>query len=250
MKSLVAALVLAPAAVPATAFRWLAVDPGHRWEYDVTTERRLLRVGGAEQKQTLKAAHVEEVRRAPPRLERRSMVKTLGPEGARVGRVDTVFVLDASGFRIAEQTLQLDGGDSRAETSTYETPLLILPAVPRPGDRWTVGTMKVGGLKVRLYAEAIGFEAARTPAGTFRDCLKVKVIGTVSGAIRLGGTLVPVDDGSVNEMAWFAPGVGEVKRESINTSRITLPKGGTLDTTESGLKVLKSHGAAAPAPVP
>ena len=155
--------------------------------------------------------------------------KTVTPQKWEVvGGVKYNFVAsdDYGVYRYAEQ-----------KTATEE-PKVISPKMyylRNPVDRGTTWDMEIKtveeDLKVNFTIESIS-ETVQVPAGTYKDCVKVKQEG--GGLVKKGGDTKL----SVSAYEWYAPGVGTVK--SIFTFKRSAPgKPESTQTTTYQLDAFK-----------
>jgi hypothetical protein len=147
-------------------------------------------------------------------------------------------------FRIPGDTIQ------EAESTKYEQPLQILKLPADSGAGWRVGTTKLRGALVTTDAKVQGREDVTVPAGTFKNCLKVKqtssdVGGTMAGG--MGGMEFSVTGGELSTTAWYASGIGLVKEQvytRLALSAPNLPPGAGLDATfEQTRQLVKVEGS-------
>jgi hypothetical protein len=157
-----------------------------------------------------------------------------GPEG----------ILLLANFRIPGDSLQ------PPESTRFEPPLQVLKVPFDSGSGWRVGTMKMQGVSASPDAKVLGREDVSVPAGSFKNCLKVKsssseVGGTLQG---MGGMSLNVVGGEFSTTAWYAPGVGLVKQE-VHTrfalSSPNIPEGMTAEVSFEQTQLLtKAEGLA------
>lgn len=215
---LILAGLLAPRAAAEDAVAvadWFPVKEGYRWEFAVTKRQRVVLPGRPEHEQSVSEKVVDHIAATSPMIEVVSTREVASAQGTRTGTLRSRITVDAEGIRVHAQTLDL-GTDDPPQTSTQEAPLLLAPARVRPGDRWAMGTMRIGGLRLELRGEALGFETVTTPAGTFERCLKIANRGTSSGTMTVRGQAVEIEEGTIAETIWLAPGIGEVQQDGIS----------------------------------
>lgn len=139
----------------------------------------------------------------------------------------------------------MDAGEG---LTLHESPLIYVPAGVKGGMSWEVGTLELQGLKVELQGEILGLQTARTPAGPFERCLKIRYTGAVSGLVELENGRLPVRKGQLDMTHWFAPGVGLVMaEETIRMDLLTAQ--GTMTSTLTDRYALE-HYQVDGAPVP
>ena len=252
-----AAVVLAAAPVkdsPAEAKAvavadWFPVKDGSHWEFEIAKVQHLVVPGRPEMEQKSTEKVVDRVTADKHFFEMVSTRDATSDMGTRKQTLRSRLSVDGEGVRVHEQTLDYHDGDA-AQTSEQKAPMVMLPARVRPGDRWTVGTMQMGGLLIELSGEVLGFETVTTPAGAFERCLKIAHRGTSSGKMTRRGRSVEVEGGTIEETIWFAPGVGEVKQQGQQSMKLKLPDGVVLETRETKEKLLVRHGVAGAEPAP
>jgi hypothetical protein len=94
----------------------------------------------------------------------------------------------------------------------YDTALFLMKLPVKPGDHWSVGTMRSEGLSLPTSATVSGPETVTVPAGTYKECMKVIYQHTsVSGSSDLPAGRLEIERGSGTDTVWLAPGVGTVK---------------------------------------
>lgn len=96
---------------------------------------------------------------------------------------------------------------------------------------------------VRVDAEVIGRETVTTPAGTFTEVLRVRMVSLGEYVLRPSGTRQTYATGSTDY--WYAPGVGPVKYSGSSTFN------GQLDTFSAqltGYRVGNRTGGTLPSP--
>jgi len=133
----------------------------------------------------------------------------------------------------------IEGAPLPAELEKFVPPVAVLKLpIPGPGEAYP-SIMKSQGftLDSRPYESAV--ESVETPAGNFKDCLRIKSRGPLSGKLP-GPQPLTVSDGSLEETSWFAKGVGVVKQIQVLRMTIELPNGQKMETTEEKTKVLAS----------
>lgn len=134
----------------------------------------------------------------------------------RVG-AEGVFLL--ANFRAASDATQ------KAETTRFEPPLRLLKLPADSGSSWKVGTMTMQGLSVKPEARIQGREEVSVPAGSFKNCLKIKSGSSdLGGTIDMGGTPLTVTGGEFTATSWYAPGVGMVKEEVYTRFALSSPQ--------------------------
>ncbi|MCI0331228.1 MAG: hypothetical protein L0196_09865 [candidate division Zixibacteria bacterium] len=118
-------------------------------------------------------------------------------------------------FLLANFNLPADTGRQKPDSTRYEPSLQILKLPADSSASWKVGTMRMQGILVDLSAQVAGVEDVEVPAGSYKNCLKVKgrsasISGSLQGAQKLS---MNVTGGEFASTSWYAPGVGLVKQE-------------------------------------
>lgn len=191
--------------------RYYPLDPGFAWQYRVSlTEGNELTVTRADIV-NMQETHLLGRRTIPQRSD-------------MFGQILIRFlVIDGRGvFEYAQQV-----GDG-VPIST-EPPNYVLRAPVADGTTWSSNwqTVKDGRRLSVPTVKAIAAvnETVMVPAGTFADCLRLRITGKVDVNLRSGPSTIDVQGDE-----WYAPGVGFIKgtfRETVN--------GGHLSTTELGM---------------
>jgi len=96
------------------------------------------------------------------------------------------------------------------------------------------------GLDLVADTLSMGLDEARTTAGTFKDCIKVSLVGRMSGAVATFPELGEVDV-SVEETQWFARRVGLVKQVRNLRGHVTRDDVGTTEVFEEITKELTAY---------
>ena len=118
-------------------------------------------------------------------------------------------------FLLANFNLPADTGRQKPDSTRYEPSLQILKVPADSNTSWKIGTMKMQGILVDLSAQVAGIEDVEVPAGSYKNCLKVKsrssnISGSLQGSLKL---TLNVTGGAFSSTSWYAPGVGLVKQE-------------------------------------
>ncbi len=152
-------------------------------------------------------------------------------------------------FLLANFNLPADTGRQKPDSTRYEPSLQVLKLPADSGASWKVGTMKIQGILVELNAQVAGREDVEVPAGSYKNCLKVKsssssIGGSLQGASRLS---MNVTGGDFVSTSWYAPGVGLVKQEVTSRFALTssnLPPGMSAELSfQQNLVLTKSETA-------
>ena len=130
-------------------------------------------------------------------------------------------------------------------TFDYPTPQVFLPVPAYLGSTWTVQSKTevavVGKVRTTNRGEVVAIEEVITPAGTFRNCLKIEQNITLNLAIA---------DLVLNNLMWLAPDTGIVQATDTNgvifglisfdiaerELQTTVQPGGKLATTWAAMK--------------
>ncbi|UCE85530.1 MAG: hypothetical protein JSU66_14505 [Deltaproteobacteria bacterium] len=244
-------------AAPARAAEWFPLRPGVRWSYDVRGEASRT-FAGLTQSERLQGTREMQVRGASPHFPDRPYevleahrVHVESDMGARhtKSEMHSAYLKPAaSGLLLYGEEIAnpLQGGARKLVR--HAKPIQLLPAEPKRGQRWNVGTTELDGLRLDLAGEVVGIQDAQTPAGTYRGCLKVQIHGTFSGQFSLDGLHARVTDGRYRATEWYAPGVGLVLVEEQKELRLALPAGQTVSASEHVWRTLRETNVAPAAP--
>jgi hypothetical protein len=163
---------------------------GRTWTYQVSFKLQTL--FGGEQSGTLALANL-----APRQLDGKSVTpqKMEMQIGGSSHYEFQYMVDDSSGvYEFAEQ----DSGD--VEPKVKSVPEYTLKEPVKAGTSWSATVTSLSGPSVPGEATIESTdEAVDVPAGSFKDCVKVHIVGTAKGAT------------GNEEYEWFAPSVGLVK---------------------------------------
>ncbi|MCY4401164.1 MAG: hypothetical protein OXD54_01150 [Candidatus Poribacteria bacterium] len=141
-------------------------------------------------------------------------IETVNPNTNKVVDTDKYFLTsDEEGIKLHKTVLeQAPFGNA---TAIFTTPAIFFPKELVLGDKWDVivdANLKSPILEIDLKSttnfEIVGFEDIVTPAGTFQNCAKIKLILTVVAA---GGT---INFDPTTSYQWLAPDVGPIKYEA------------------------------------
>lgn len=153
-------------------------------------------------------------------------------------------------FLLANFTLPADTVH-KPDSTRYNPPLQVLKLATDSSANWKMGVMKMQGITVDLSAQIAGKEDVETPAGSFKNCLKVKSSSErVGGALEgIPGLTMTVNGGDFASTSWYAPGVGLVKQD-VSTRLVmgspSLPPGMTAELNFQQNLVLTRRETAAP----
>lgn len=204
---------------------WLSLQVGNEWVYGITrhVENRTPDGRHAESRQhgALDARVTATSPGGPEMFVLEGRIHWAGsPVAARAEMpgVDGFTVLTSTrGGAVLEHGVDYGQGMQR-----HATPMVTVPATLRGGLHWAVGTVEQRGMKIEVAGTLLGLQDAKTPAGTFPRCLKIRYAGPVSGALPSRGGTLPVQGGLYEATSWYARGVGEVlTRESLETRVLT-----------------------------
>jgi hypothetical protein len=252
--TLVAALGLA---APAAATEWLPLRPGVRWSYEVRGELSRS-IAGFEQSERLQGTREVQVRGASPKFAARPfevlealrahLVDDAGTRRTKTEMRSSYVKPAANGLLIYGEEFDnpLQGG--ARQLVRHAEPIQLLPADPKRGQKWHVGTSQLDGLELALDGEVLGFQDAQTPAGVYRGCLKVKLTGTFSGHLSMEGMPVRVERGRYESTLWYAPDVGPVLVEEKQELTLTVAAGQTVTASEHSWRTLRDTNVVPAAP--
>ncbi len=146
-------------------------------------------------------------------------IETKNPNGNEIIDTDKYFLsTDEEGIKLHKTILQQQLFESVGNaTAVLPTPAIFFPKALGLGNKWDLvvdAELDINGVIFPLTSttnfEIVGFEDVVTPAGTFQNCAKIKLILTVvvlEGAINLDPT---------TSYQWLAPDVGPIKYEANN----------------------------------
>lgn len=108
---------------------------------------------------------------------------------------------------------EFDGGGMNIPVYQFDPPMLSSPFSNKVGDKHSEDGIEIrqdgSRLRFRLEAEVLAVEDITTPAGSFKDCIKIR-----SAYSYLDTTSSPLISGEASR--WFARTVGIVKYEMTN----------------------------------
>jgi hypothetical protein len=108
-----------------------------------------------------------------------------------------------------------DGGGMNIPIFKFEPPILASPFSNKVGEKYSAEGTEIrqdgSRLRFQLNAEVMAVEEVKVPAGTFKDCLKIK-----SAYQYLDTTSSPLISGEASR--WYAKGVGIVKIQMTNSA--------------------------------
>ncbi len=150
-----------------------------------------------------------------------------GPKGAQnvASKTESYYQVKPDGIFLLANIRDYLSSGPRPESTHFEPPLQVIKLPVVFGKGWKVGPMKFQGVTVNPEAIVEGNEDVTVPAGTFKNCLKVKtftndVRGTFQG---IGGVVMQVAGGKLLTTSWYAPGVGLVKQEALTQFLLAAP---------------------------
>lgn len=143
--------------------------------------------------------------------------------------------------RGAQGVLRVGEAAEGGEPRRYPVPQTVLPAGIAAGTTWK-GDTRTRVLEVTSHAAGALYrieadvpllytvesvdDAVRVPAGEFSGCLRVHASGSTLAEVRKQVGLAEI---KVDQMDWYAPGVGLVKSERRETTSSSALPGGTLE---------------------
>ncbi len=238
-------LLATPLAVLAQS--WVPVAVGNAWSYRISQTAEYALGGEAVSRESKSGRYSREIVKSGRHSQVPVPVYVF--EDVRkwkgAGEDDRMSSLGAErGGAFLEYAMDLGEG-----LAMHDSPLVYVPASVKGGLEWKVGTVQLSGLTVEMRGEILGLQTAKTPAGPFERCLKVRYTGGVSGLVELEDGRLPVRGGQLDVLHWFAPGVGLVMAEE--TLRLDLLTAqGTMTSTMTDRYALERYevdGAPAPA---
>lgn len=132
--------------------------------------------------------------------------ETLGTDSITTERYFVDF--DDEGIKLYKYEVEL-GDPFGVATGLLFPPILFYPMILKIGDTWEYTTdtevILVGPVTFTSIGEVVGIEDVETPAGIFKDCLKIK-IRTISQAV--------LSITRSTSYQWLAPDFGPVKFEN------------------------------------
>jgi hypothetical protein len=225
---------------------WLPLQPENRWSYTSTGTRTIRLPHAAETVTPTSGKHTTEVTR--------QIGGAAGGDGAFEMVHGSEKPNDAGGVERESEKwfvsrmgdrLMLVGGDSDAAPIQIRRPVTLFPAEPRPGLKYDAGRLVSKGIDLDMQGEVVGFEDVKTPAGSFRRCLVLRLTGKVAGAAEAGaGLRVALEGGTAETREWYCKGVGLVKDRMQMTVQMRLPDGNLASTEESFERVLQDYSVA------
>jgi hypothetical protein len=222
---------------------WYPLEKGNRWSYQLTRRRILTLPGGEARESRIEGRTVEEVTRglgnvAGTKRAFEVVTSTSGEDVATQLQESTTqkSVVSSKGGILTMHTGEIDGAPIRVLR-----PMVSIPSAPRQGMKWDAGALIAEGLRFDLRGEVIGFEDVTTLAGSFSKCLKIRYTGTVSGSTTVEGMQIGLQGGTVDNLVWFAAGVGSVKTVTSFRTAMQLPNGMQAETAEEDTLVLEAY---------
>ena len=256
-RTLLALVIALGLAAPAAATEWLPLRPGVRWSYEVRGEYSRS-LAGFEQTERLQGTREVQVRGASPKFAARPyevlealrahLVDDAGSRRTKTEMHSSYVKPAANGLLLYGEEVDnpLEGGARKLVR--HAEPIRLLPADPKRGRKWHVGTSQVSGLQLDVDGEVLGFQDAQTPAGVYRGCLKVQLTGTFSGHLSMEGLRARVTQGSYESTLWYAPDVGPVLVEEKQVLTLALPVGQTVTASEHSWRTLRETNVVPAAP--
>lgn len=230
-----------------SAETWMPAAVGNEWKYRITETAEYVIGGQAISQESKSGRYVREITRQSrhakvpvPVFVFEEVRKWKG--GDEDGRTTSLGAVRRGAFL----EFAMDTGEG---LTLHQNPLVYVPASVKGGMSWKVGSLELNGLMVEMQGEILGLQTARTPAGAFERCLKVRYTGSLSGMIELEDGRLPVRDGDMAMTHWFAPRVGLVMaEETVRMDLLTAQ--GTMTSTLTdhyALERFQVDGAPSPA---
>lgn len=232
----IAALLAAAGAAQARPAReWLPLAIGREWHYTAHWDRMHELPGAPVVRSFGRGWSREHVVGTEPatgdapifRVQVDTSEQALDGSGERRDRHERLLASTADGaflFPVAAE------GDART-ARRLDPPVRLLPAAPRPGQRWAAGTLRLDELEVELAGEVVGLEDVEVNRVLHPDCLHVRLAGTPRGFARSDLGRSRVSDGRFEIEAWFAAGVGLVKEVTRTELTLESREGRALSTS-------------------
>lgn len=231
---------------PPHVVRWLPADPGNRWTYVYTRERRRVMDGAQENVESMKGMLVDQVvatapQVAPGAVEIQSTLRGR-EESAAADVVETRRVVLSSGgagFRVFEREAPnpLTGEQQRVR---FSPPLEGLEVGAKPSEPWRAGVAQAGDLRIEYQAEILGVQDAQTPAGLYEKCLVVRTTANMTGTVHVDGQAFDLDGGTSVTTEWYAPGVGRVLAKHELDQKLRMASGAIIQIDEKAQFALSS----------
>lgn len=231
-------LVLLTVSVAAAEKGVLPLAVGNQWEYSIT-ENGVMSSGEGETSRSMEmrstgtcleeVVSIKEHRKDGMVYEYRSVTKMdagLNMEASEATE-DTLLLASEKGIAItASKSSGMDGLLSN-EWVKYDPPLTIYGSGMKPGDKWKIGTIREGDLRMPMEAQVAGTQTVTVPAGTFENCLKIYVTcRKVTGTMGSGKELASIQSGKSVNTVWVHPDVGVVREENILQAKMQFGDGG------------------------
>ncbi len=116
-------------------------------------------------------------------------------------------------------------------------PLFQAPDAAEPPEPVRAGMY---GMTLSVVATSVEIETVETLAGTFEDCLKATVTGTMAGQLDDFPELGEMDV-TVDEIQWLARGVGLVKQHRVLRGEVTREPHGRFEVNLETFKELRAY---------
>jgi hypothetical protein len=135
--------------------------------------------------------------------------RTAETVGADETTGETLFVhFDDDGVKLHKVVAEL-GSVFGTATAEFSPPVLFLPASLELGDSWEIAleteVILTGTVLVSYIYEVVAVEDVITPAGIFKNCLKIKLESRTTSRLGVGRS---------TSYQWLAPNVGTVRVET------------------------------------
>jgi hypothetical protein len=226
---------------------YLPLAEGREWSYQVT-KTRMYAFPGREVAQRLTGRSTEQCKSSQGVVDTQSPVflwiQRISEIEETTGKASTTRIetyLSSEPDRVLMHAQKIEGAqglNSGLEQFVPPVAVLKLP-LPAPGEPYP-SKWKSQGITLDLRPFEIGSETVETPTQAFRDCLRVKSRGPLSGTMP-GPQPIDVLDGSVEETSWYAKGVGLVRQMQVIRMTLRLPDGQEVRATEEKSKLLSSY---------
>lgn len=202
--------MLALTACSGARVSYYPLDPGLWWHYRIT---RTTMDGTAVQTHIVRNLHARTVQGA-------EMVPRETPDG-----VEVLYQANERGvFRTGVRAIDSDTDHVDA------VPRLVLPANPVPGTTWRATTRtavleKTGPPQETLYRILVEMpmqyvvenadDVVDVPAGRYERCLRVRGRASTNASV---GNYIGTTTVTIESLDWFAPGVGLVRSERVEST--------------------------------
>ncbi len=222
-------------------------EKGRTWEY-VITKNRVTEVDGRKIPEQINGTTIEESRGTvaeaklpePVILLVQNLSETSGrTQKTRKGKLESYLRVSPGEILILAQ--RMSGVPQMGDKmNIFKAPVALLKLpLPKAGEAYP-SIMETQGMRFDSRPYEKTYESVTTPAGVFRDCMRIKTRGKISGSIP-GPNPMRVESGQVEETLWFAKGVGLVKNIQRMQMVLVLPNGKKFSTKEKKEKKLTKY---------